>query len=96
VLQRLNPQNYIAGTSEFLRYFGAKFGDEFVVFENLNYGNAMYVMYEQWEALSRRSRVDLLKGPRNGFERIPHKDGWEKRLESLLRLYREAKRRQTL
>ncbi len=85
VLAGLGPQNYIAGTSEFFRYFGAAFADDFVVFENLNYGNALYVMYENWATLSQRSRVDLLKGPRNGFERILHTDGWSSRLESHLR-----------
>ena len=89
VLERLNPQNYIAGTNEFLRYFGAKFDDDLVAFENLNYGNALYVMFENWEALSRRSRIDLLKGPREGFERIPHDDGWEDRLKAILRRTRQ-------
>lgn len=93
VLERLNPQNYIAGTNEFLRYFGAKFEDDFVAFENLNYGNALYVMFENWEALSRRSRIDLLKGSREGFERIPHGAGWEDRLKALLRQHRQQRGR---
>jgi len=89
---RLKPEAYIAGTSGFLRYFGAKFGEDFVVFENLNYGNAIYVMYENWATLSQRSRVDLLKGPRDGFERIEHRKGWEDRLRALLEEYRKRKR----
>lgn len=93
VLARMNPREYIAGTSEFLRYFGARFEDDFIVFENLNYGNAIYVMYERWEDLSRRTRIDLLKGPREGFERIPHNDNWEKRLRDVLREHLEAKAR---
>jgi hypothetical protein len=94
VLNRMNPREYIAGTSEFLRYFGARFDDDFVVFENLNYGNAVYVMYERWEELSQRSRIDLLKGPRAGFERVPHTENWERRLKDLLRQHLEAKARQ--
>jgi len=93
VLAGMNPIEYIAGTSEFLRYFGARFDDDFIVFENLNYGNAIYVMYERWEQLSRRSRIDLLKGPRDGFERIPHNDNWERRLKDVLREHLEAKAR---
>jgi hypothetical protein len=93
VLARMNPIEYIAGTSEFLRYFGARFADDFVVFENLNYGNAVYVMYERWQELSRRSRIDLLRGPRNGFERIAHVDGWERRLELILVTHREIRAR---
>lgn len=89
VLRGLKPEAYIAGTNEFLRYFGAKFADDFVAFENLNYGNALYVMYEQWTTLSRRSRIDLLKGPREGFVRIEHRDGWDGQLAALLQEYRD-------
>lgn len=89
IMARLEPEAYIAGTSGFLRYFGAKFGEDFVVFENVNYGNAIYVMYENWEVLSQRSRIDLLKGPRDDFERIEHRKGWEKKLKSLLESYRK-------
>lgn len=88
VMSRFKPQAYIAGTSGFLRYFGAKFAENLVVFENLKYGNALYVMYEEWVSLSQRSRMDLLKGPRGGFERILHTAGWEASLEGLLRAHR--------
>jgi hypothetical protein len=93
VLQHANPQCYIAGTSEFLRYFGAKFEDDFVAFENINYGNALYIMYENWEALSRRSRIDLLKGTREGFARIQHALGWEDKFRDLLRKHRLSRKR---
>jgi hypothetical protein len=46
VLSKLKPEAFIAGTDGFMRYFGAKFGEDFVVFENVRYGNAIYVMYE--------------------------------------------------
>jgi hypothetical protein len=55
------------------------------VFENLNYGNAVYVMYEQWEKLSMRSRVELLKGDRDDFDRIEHRKGWADKLGALLK-----------
>lgn len=58
VLAQLNPQNYIAGTSGFARYFGEKLRDDLVAFENLHYGNALYVMYEDWVTLSHRSRTE--------------------------------------
>jgi len=47
------------------------------VFENVRYGNALYVLYENWEDVSQRSRIDLLKGTSADYERIPHMDGWE-------------------
>jgi hypothetical protein len=91
VMARYKPEAYIAGTNGFLRYFGAKFDEDFVAFENLTYGNALYVMFEGWEVLSRRSRVDLLKGPREGFERIEHRDGWAQQLSALLKRHRKSK-----
>jgi hypothetical protein len=91
VMARFKPTAFIAGTNGFLRYFGAQFGENLVAFDNLSYGNALYLMYENWEALSRRSRIDLLKGPRDGFDRIEHRDGWEQRLETLLEEHRKLK-----
>jgi hypothetical protein len=93
VLAKLNPIAYVAGTSEFLRYFGAQFGDDFVVFENLNYGNAVYVMYERWATLSQRSRIELLKAQEGGFVRIPHRPGWKKRLRAVVLEYRREEAR---
>jgi hypothetical protein len=91
VFAKLRPTHFVAGTSGFIRYFGAKFADDFVVFENVRYGNALYVMFERWQELSQRSRIDLLKGDREGFERIEHRDGWEDRLDAMLQRYRETR-----
>lgn len=67
-MSKLKPVAYIKGMTGFLRYFGAKFGDDFVVFENIKYGNALYLMYDSWEELSKKSRTELLNGPREGFD----------------------------
>lgn len=77
LLAKLKPASFIRGTSGFNRYFGAKFKDDLVVFENLEYGNAIYIMFDQWEGLSKLSRIELLKGNRNGFVRILHIPGWK-------------------
>ncbi len=87
VMSKLNIKNYIKGTSGFLRYFGAQCGDDFVIFENIQYGNAIYVMYESWKELSQKSRIDLLNGPREGFERIIHIHGWEQVLKKTVDQY---------
>ncbi|MFD4876046.1 hypothetical protein ACFWOB_22180 [Streptomyces sp. NPDC058420] len=79
-LLALRPEQMLYGTSGFQRYVGAQFAPDLVVFENARYGNAIYVMFEDWEELSRRSRVDLLAGSGRGFERITHRRGWEGRL----------------
>jgi len=88
VLSQLSPEAYIAGSDGFLRYFGAKFGDDLVVFENTRYGNAIYVMGESWQELSRRTRIDLLAGPRDSFTRIPHRGRWESDLKDVVERYR--------
>lgn len=94
VMNRLQPEAYITGTDGFLRYFGAKFGDDFVVFENARYGNALYIMYEGWDVLSQKSRIELLAGDPDLYDRIVHRDGWKGQLEGRVRAYRTRKRRQ--
>lgn len=85
LLAKLKPENFVNGTSGFRRYFGAKFSDSLVVFENLEYGNAIYAMFEDWESLSKRSRTELLDGSRAGFRRIVHTAGWQERLKALVK-----------
>jgi hypothetical protein len=94
VMHRLKPEAYITGTDGFLRYFGAKFGDDFVAFENARYGNALYVMYDGWEVLSQRSRIELLAGDRDSYDRIEHRPGWIEQLRGRVQAYRARKRRE--
>lgn len=79
----LGPRNFVAGTSGFSRYFGAQFADDLVVFENVSYGNAAYVMFDEWERLSQLSRVELLASDEH-FVRVPHANSWERRLRELI------------
>ena len=92
VLSQLKPEQFIAGSDGFLRYFGAKFADDFVVFENLRYGNALYLMYESWQELSKRSRVELLSGPRESFHRILHNDGWKLQLKGYVQAFKDQQK----
>lgn len=85
LLVSLFPQAFVTGSSGFRRYFGAKFADDLVVFENLEHGNAIYVMFEQWASLSQKSRLELLSGDRAGFERVVHKAGWKDKLRTIVR-----------
>lgn len=84
-LTKLKPEGFIAGASGFRRYFGAKFSESLVVFENLEHGNAIYAMFEDWETLSKSSRIELLKGSKAGFERIVHSKTWKRRLKELVK-----------
>ena len=92
LFNRLNPTSYLRGQGGFGSYFGAQFADDLVVFENLKYGNALYVLYEDWDAVSQRSRLDLLRDNDAKFDRIIHTDDWQERFTALIR-HQLAKRR---
>ena len=91
VMNQLKPEAYITGTDAFLRYFGAKFGEDFVAFENIQYGNALYVMYEGWQTLSKKSRIDILSGDPDTYTRIEHRKGWIAQFREMVRAYRKKK-----
>ena len=75
----LKPKAFLRGRGGFSTYVGAQFADDLVVFENTTYGNALYVLYDNWEEISKRSRLDLLKGTSARFDRFQHRDGWKER-----------------
>lgn len=83
--QTLKPAKLIYGMSGSDRYFGALLRDSLVVFENVDYGNAIYMMFEDWQILSRKSRVELLSG-RYGknFERVVHRKGWKEQVRQII------------
>jgi hypothetical protein len=81
----LKPESYIRGMGEFRRYIGAKFSENLVVFENWRYGNALYILYENWEEFSKRPRLDLLRDANAHFYRIIHAPGWREQLEETIR-----------
>lgn len=84
LFESFKPINYIQGQGGFGSYFGAQFADDLVVFENLRYGNAVYLLYQNWDEVSRRSRLDLLRDQDAHFDRVLHTKGWEDRLTAAL------------
>ena len=85
----LKPKSLVYGDSGFRRYFGALLEDNLVVFENIQYGNAVYVLFENWGDLSTRSRIDLISGKYGtNFERVVHQSGWKDTVREIV-----AKRR---
>ncbi|WP_172961146.1 hypothetical protein [Asticcacaulis excentricus] len=84
LFEGFEPKAYIRGQGSFGSYFGAQFADDLVVFENLKYGNAVYLLYQDWGEASQRSRLDLLRDQDAHFDRVVHTDGWQDRLTSLL------------
>lgn len=91
LFQTLKPTAYLRGHGGFAAYIGAQFADDLVVFENLNYGNALYVLYDNWADVSKRSRIDLIRGTSVKFDRFPHVQGWEDRFKEHMK--NEAKKR---
>jgi hypothetical protein len=74
----LRPKSLVFGRSGFRRYFGALLEDNLVVFENIEYGNAIYILFDNWEELSKLSRLDLMSGRfGTAFERVIHTSGWK-------------------
>ncbi len=80
-LANLHPTEYIVGSGMNSHYFGAKFGENIVAFENIDYGNALYILFDNWQEISQMSRIDILKRHERDFIRIIHKDGWQKVLK---------------
>jgi hypothetical protein len=81
----LKPKRLVYGSSGFRRYFGALLEDDLVVFENIEYGNAVYVLFENWEDLSKKSRVDLLSGKYGkDFARVIHGRRWKEQVRSIV------------
>lgn len=78
-MKKMAPRQIYEGVSGFSRYMAFVF-DEAVVLENFTYGNAAYVMFDDWQILSQRTRPDLLSDPTANFIRVIHKDGWAKRI----------------
>ena len=91
--RRLSPERFILGKAGFNRYIGAVLPRNIVVFENIRYGNALYVLYENWEDVSQRSRTELLKGTSAEYERIPHVDGWVDQFREAIRRGPPTRRR---
>lgn len=83
--QTLKPKNLVFGQSGFRRYFGALLEDNLVVFENIEYGNAIYILFDKWEELSKLSRLDLLSGRFSAsFERVIHTTGWKGKVKAIV------------
>jgi len=76
--ESLSAEKIVYGLSGNRRYFGAILPSGAAVFENLYYGNAVYIFFADWERLSQLSRIELLSG-RQGSDvvRVLHLPGWQ-------------------
>jgi len=87
----LKPAKLVYGLSGLERYFGGLIKDDLVVFENIEYGNAIYIMFENWRELSQKTRTELLSGRfgRN-FERVMHGKGWKGKVKAVIKARLES------
>lgn len=74
----LKPKAFLKGAGGLGSYIGAQYADDLVVFENMEYGNALYILYDDWKEVSKRSRYELIRGTDANFDRFPHTFGWKK------------------
>lgn len=89
-LKSLNPTEYIAGKGMNKRYIGAKLQDNLIVFENVEYGNAIYILFDNWEEISQMSRIEILQRKENDFIRICHRKNWESILTHTINKLRQS------
>jgi hypothetical protein len=87
-LSELGAKQFIRGISGFQRYFGAFFHDNLVVFENTQWGNAIYVMHADWKELAKLTRGDLIATHSDKIHRIVHSRNWKERLTHIVHQYR--------
>ena len=82
--ESLQPQNRILGLSGLTRYVGAQINDNFVVFENIDYGNAIYILFDNWRELSQFTKSDLRKRNENEVIIIEHRQDWKEKVRKLV------------
>lgn len=91
LFEQFQPVEYLRGLGGNDHYIGAKYADDLVVFENMRHGNALYVLYDDWAALSRRPRSEILRLPTSKFDRIIHTEGWANRFAVLMQRELQAR-----
>ena len=87
-LRDQDPIQIITGSSGMRRYFGAKFSERLVVFENTSYGNALYILFENWRDLSRLSRTEIQTRSTDQYIRVKHSGDWQDKIRTIIQARR--------
>lgn len=87
IIKEANPIEFIQGKGQFKSYFGAKFNNGKVAFENIYWGNALYVVHDNWEEISKQPRSELIKisNNNNNFTRIVHNKHWKENFKKAIK-----------
>lgn len=74
MIERKPIKTYVGdgGFSQYIAYVFQKF----TILESISLGNAMYIFFENWEALSKLTKAEILKNKQ--AQRIIHSKGWRK------------------
>ena len=80
VIKSLNPKEIYTGLCGMHKYFAAVIREDIVICENLRYGNAIYILRENWPDLSKKDRLTLLAYHREEIIRIFHTSNYQRHL----------------
>lgn len=75
-LKELGAKTLIQGLDSFNGYVGAELEDQVFVFDNVNYGNAAYILKGEWKELSKKPRSVLKKEFKETAVQVPHNGDW--------------------
>lgn len=82
-INSFDPEFVAVGRAGFRGYLIFGFPDrEMFVLESAYYGNATYILGEDWETLSQMSKAELLEDDLHEH-RIIHRDGWDEQIDQL-------------
>ena len=83
-IQKYSPKEIAMGLGGFSNYIAYIFPDlGLVLLESMEYGNATYVLKDDWEVVSQMTKAEILsKGLHE--KRLIHSKGWENRLAEVL------------
>lgn len=84
-IRNLNPSDMIIWESWMRRYFWAKLSDNLVIFENKEYWNALYILFENWQELSQLSRTEIQNRSADDYIRITHVWDWKKKVKIIIK-----------
>lgn len=76
-LKQLGVKFFVKGNDSFNGYVGAVFPDGVCVFDNVHYGNAAYVLKDDWKSLTKKSRSELRQHFREVVTPVAHHGDWK-------------------
>ena len=89
-LMSLNATNIVVGADSFHGYIGAMLENDIVVFDNVKFGNAVYILQGDWKELSKKTKRELWELA-DVSHRIQHFGEWKNKVKEEVRRLRRDK-----